>query len=297
MQRTILLLAVVTVIGTGCNSKDVTTVSAAPSAPAPAAAAPANSNAAEPEIVASGPIVVENQVDVQALKEGVVQSILAQPGSHVRKGQVLARLDDRQISADTEAAAAHVRALEANVANWKAEQKVFLVDRQRAEKLYEAGVIPKEQLDHAVYKEQADEFEITRETEDLNNARDTQRSLQLEKDKTDIVAPFDGLVARRYVRVGQKIAVGDRLFWVTAMAPLQVKFTLPERYYGRVRQGSMLTLTSADLSPDTHYAAKVMQVSPVIDPSSGTMDVLAQVAVEKTDLRPGMLVNISLKHP
>ena len=48
--------------------------------------------------------------------------------------------------------------------------------------------------------------------------------------KTRITAPFSGLVARRYVREGQSVAKGDRLFWITAESPLMMRFTLPEKY-------------------------------------------------------------------
>jgi membrane fusion protein (multidrug efflux system) len=274
----------------GCSgSKDVVVAAA----PAPAADQPAsvqNQNV----FVASGPVVVENQVDVSALREGPVVAILAQPGTQVHQGQLLAKLDDRQISADLEGAAARVRSIAANLKNWQAETKVLQADRARAEKLYEAQVIPKEELEHVQYKEEADEYEIQREAESLNNAKATQKSLELELDKTNVVAPFDGIVARRYVRVGQKVAVGDRLFWVTALTPLQVKFTLPERFFSRVRNGEQLTVSSADISPDAKYPAKIVQVSPVVDPSSGTIEILAQVVGPAPALRPGMLVNISL---
>jgi membrane fusion protein, multidrug efflux system len=300
MKPCILGLLVLTLVWSGCNSSKTVSASADSAAavrapenlPAPVTSPPADA------IVASGPIVVENQLDVEALRDGVVTAILVQPDTPVRKGQLLAKLDDRQISADIDAAAAHVRALEDNVENWKAETKVLQADRSRAEILYSDQVIAKEELDHAVYKEQADEYEVKRESESLNNARDVLRSLQLEKEKTNVSAPFDGVVARRYVRVGQKVAVGDRLFWVTAMAPLQVRFTLPERYFGKVRDGMMLTVSSADISPDSRYSARIVQVSPVVDPSSGTLEVLAQIAEAKTELRPGMLVNIAFnQHP
>jgi membrane fusion protein (multidrug efflux system) len=300
MKQPILGLLVLALACSACNSAKEASVAAA--APAPAAAmptaSPASASTPAPTFVASGPIVVENQVDVDALREGVVVSILAQPGAMVRKGQLLAKLDDRQISADLEAAAARVRALEANLENWHAETKVLQADRSRAEKLYEAKVIPKEQLEHAVYKEEADEFEIKRESESLNNAKSVRLSLELEKEKTNITAPFDGIVARRYVRAGQKVSIGDRLFWVTALGPLEVKFTLPERFFGKVHQGEQVEVSSNDVSQGTRYTAKIVQVSPVIDPSSGTMEVLAQIAGTNSDLRPGMLVNISLnQHP
>lgn len=297
MKRHLIALAVLTLICSGCNSsKEPPVAAAAPATTTQAKASPDTS--VLDNFVPSGPIVVENQVDVNALREGIVTSVLAQPGTPVHKGQLLAKLDDRQISADMDAAAARVRALEANLQNWQAETKVLQADRSRAEKLYEAKVIPKEQLEHTVYKEEADEYEIKRETESLNNAKSVLRSTELEKEKTSIVAPFDGIVARRYVRVGQKVAVGDRLYWVTALAPLEVRFTLPERFFGRVHEGALVTVSSADVSSEAKYTAKIVQVSPVVDPASGTMEILAQITDPNTPLRPGMLVNISLsQHP
>ena len=267
-----------------------------------AAAAPALAETATPQasvqkenvFVASGPVVVENQLDVTALREGLVVSILAQPGTHVHQGQLLAKLDDRQISADVEAAAAKVRSIAANLKNWQAETKVLQADRSRAEKLYDAHVIAKEELEHAQYKEEADEYEVQREAESLNNAKAVQRSLELEQEKTSIVAPFDGIVARRYVRVGQKVSAGDRLFWVTAMLPLQVKFTLPERLIGSVKRGQLISVASSDASPATNHPAKVIDVSPVVDPSSGTFEVLAQIEGSAPDLLPGMLATIRI---
>jgi membrane fusion protein, multidrug efflux system len=288
-------VGMITLFFAGCNTAKPPVVSAAPPAHSDLAVPPAN--IPDDAFVASGPVVVENQLDVAALREGVIAEIDAQPGDHVHTGQLLAKLDDRQISADVEAAAARVRSIEANLQNWKAETRVLQADLERARKLWAANVITKEELEHAQYKEEADEYETQREAESLNNARETLKSLELEKEKTRIAAPFDSVVARRYIRVGQKVAVGDRLFWVSAMAPLEVKFTLPERFLRKVREGDRLSVTSADLPGQTKYSAKVIQISPVVDPSSGTIEVLARVIDSAAELRPGMLVNISLPNP
>jgi RND family efflux transporter MFP subunit len=261
------------------------------------AAAQSSSVPKESVFVASGPVVVENQVDVAALREGLVVSILAQPGTLAHKGQFLAKLDDRQISADVEAAAAKVRSIEANLKNWQAETNVLRADRGRAEKLYEAQVIPKEELEHVQYKEEADEYEVQREAESLNNAKAVLKSLELEREKTNIIAPFDGIVARRYVRVGQKVSAGERLFWVTAVAPLQVKFTLPERLLWAVKKGQEVSVASADAASAAKHAAKIIDVSPVVDPSSGTIEVMAQIEGSAPDLRPGMLATIRIDLP
>jgi membrane fusion protein (multidrug efflux system) len=286
------LLITITLAMTACSDQNETSrVSAAPPVAQPAAASSAIA-AEESSFAASGPIVVENQVDVAALREGVVVSILAELNTPVRKGQLLAKLDDRQISADLDAASAKTRSIEANLKNWEAETKVLQSDLVRAQKLWEAGVFTKETLEHAQYKVEADKFEITRETELLSNAKSTERSLELEKEKTKIIAPFDGIVARRYVRAGQKVGIGDRLFWVTAVSPLEVKFTLPERFLGKVKNGQTITVELTDGSSAVHHTAAIRQISPVVDPASGTIEIVARLQGPAPDLRPGMLTTI-----
>ncbi len=272
----------------------------------PPAASPSTTQAAAPPaatrppadsgFTASGPIVVENQVDVAAERDGVVAHIQADTGALVRRGQLLARLDDRQITADHDAAAAKARSIQADVKNWEAEVKVVQSDQERAEKMWEAQLITKEDLDHARYKVVASQYEVEREKENLKNAQAAADSLALELEKTRIKAPFDGVVARRYVREGQKVAQGDRLFWVTATGTLRVKFALPERFLGSIKKGDEVSVTAAEVASGTH-SAKVILVSPVVDPSSGTIDVTAQLEGPGGELRPGMTATVRLPSP
>jgi len=284
-----LVLAASLMAGLACDSPKPVPVSAAKPVVAPVAPQ-------ETIFVASGPIVVENQVDVEAQREGVVAKVNVDAGTMVRKGQLLGTLDDRQISAEKDAADAKVRSSAADLKGWEGEVKVLKSDLERAEKMWEAQPITKQDLEHARFKVEADESEVERARENLKNAQATARSLALELEKTRLVAPFNGVVARRYVRMGQHVAMGDRLFWVTAVAPLRVKFTLPERFLGHVKKGDEFNVTSAADEQQKH-TAKVLQVSPVVDPSSGTIEVLAEVVGTATDLRPGMTANVRVPSP
>jgi RND family efflux transporter MFP subunit len=272
------------------SSKEV--VAATPLSAAPKTAAPAS----EAVFMASGPLVVEHQIDVMAQRDGVVAKILVESGTRVKPGQTLAVLDDRQISADLEAARAKTRSMEADLKNWQAETKVLESDFERSQKLWDAKIISKEQLDHDRYKLESDKYDVQRSQELLTNSKHAEHSLELELEKTHIAAPFEGIVARRYVRAGQEVNHGDRLFWVTAEAPLRVRFTLPEHFMGRIKKGTQLTLTTADL-PDEKHNVKVIEVSPVVDPSSATIEVLAELIGNRGDLRPGMSTNIIVPNP
>ena len=269
-------------------------MAAAEPTPAPAQAGTPNSGA-QVDFVASGPIIVEDQVDVSAQREGIISAVFAEPGTFVKRGQLLAKMDDRQITADLEAARAKTRSTEADLKNWQAEAKVLEADYARAQKLWEAQIIPKEQLDHAKYKAESDQWDVKRVSELLANSKESERSLELELEKTQITAPFNGVVARRYIRVGQSVTKNDRLFWVTATAPLRIRVTLPERFLGRVKPGTMVGITPAEARDALHrYRARVIQVSPVVDPSSDTIEILAELSGETSGLRPGMRADLHL---
>ena len=291
------LVALLLVALQGCSSAPpVTEAASGVPSKAVAATVPASVMQAEDSYVASGPIVVENQVDVSAQREGMVAEILADVGSVVHKGQLLAKLDDRQLTAQRDAAAAKLHSGEDSLKDWEAETKMAEADLKRAEQMREANINTQEELDHARYKFVGSKYEIEKAQHDLDNARATLSDFELELQKTRIVAPFEGVVARRYVRAGQKVASGDRLFWVSAVAPLLVKFTLPERLMNRVKKGDEVYVTSAS-SPEAPHAAKVVQLSPVVDPASDSIDVMAELQGKPAELRPGMTASVRLSFP
>lgn len=277
----------------GCNSSapphNTSATDAAVSQTPPPRKVSANNNDA---FVAMGPITVEQQLDVTALREGIITALDADVDSAVRKGQVLARLDDRQLLAERDAAEHKVRSIEADVKNWESEVKVRQVDLQRSEELLKAGIVTQQQVDHDRYNMEATQHEVDRERENLLNARANLQAAELELEKTRIAAPFAGIVARRYVRLGQRVVSGDKLFWLTATEPLQVRFALPEQYGRDLKLGDPLVLSPTSAQGESG-TAKIIHLSPVADPASGTIEVIASV-VKPASFRPGMTASIRI---
>jgi RND family efflux transporter MFP subunit len=272
-----------------CSDKSGSVVAAAPASvasPAPTSSVPPSSESAD-TLTVSGPLIVEHQLDVLAQREGVIVQLPGETGARVREGELLAQLDDRQLSADVEAARAKTRSTEADLENWKSEARVLEADFARAQKMLDAQLITHEQWEHVKFKAEADQWDVKRVEQLLINYKETERSLELEMEKTRIRAPFSGVVARRYIREGQQVARGDRLFWVTAEAPLRMRFTLPEKFLGTVKVGQHVSLTFPDF-PGEEHAAWVVELSPVVDPASGTFDGLVEVRGPVGRLRPGM---------
>jgi membrane fusion protein, multidrug efflux system len=307
MSKTIIVFAAAALAATAflaaCgDSKSETPPVASAAAPLtppispPAANTSTAATASDDSVTASGPLIVEHQLEITAQREGVISKVYVEAGTRVKAGALLAQIDDRQVTANLEAARAKTRSIENDLKNWQAEAEVMNADYTRAQKAYAEGLIPEEQLQHAKFKAESEGWDIKRVTELLNNSRQEERSLELEMEKNHIVAPFDSLVARRYAHEGQSVGRGDRLFWVTAESPLLLRFTLPERFLGRVKIGQQLALTSSDV-PNEQHTARITEVSPVVDPSSGTFDVLAELQGTRGELRPGMTATIRLDAP
>ena len=294
-----LTASVLALLAAGCGNESKPSPNVTNAAPAPAGAdatrlaAPATADAG---LVVTGPIIVEHQIEMTAQRDGIVEKIFADAPGRVKAGTLLAELDGRQIAANLEAARAKTRSVAADLKNWQAESEVLKADYTRQQHLFELGLTSEEQLQHAKYKAESDQWDILRVKEMLNTTKEEEHSLELEMEKTKIIAPFDGLIARRYVREGQNVARGDRLFWVTAESPLLMRFTLPEKYFGTIRNGQQLEITSADV-PGEKHAARIKQISPVVDPSSGTFEVLAELMGNRGAFRPGMNASAQLGNP
>jgi membrane fusion protein (multidrug efflux system) len=282
---------------TSCGSdKSSPSVSSAASPPEKTSATvspPAPREPLDSSLVVSGPIIVEHQVDLTAQRDGVVAKIFSDVPSRVKAGALLAQLDDRQITANLEAARAKSRGIEADLKNWQSEAQVLKADYARAQNLWDLGLTSEEQLQHAKYKAESDQWDIKRVEESLNSARQEEKSLELELEKTKITSPFTALVARRYVREGQTVAKGDRLFWVTSEAPLLLRFTLPEKFFGKVQRGQNIEVISPNVAGEKHVA-RVREISPVVDPASGTFEVLLELSGGPGSLRPGMTATARL---
>lgn len=289
-------LLVSLVLMQACSSAPVPEVANAAAIPKSGATPTTPAPKTDDSYIASGPIVVENQVDVLALRTGVVSQISVDVGTAVHKGDLLALMDDREAVAQRDAAQAKVKSCEADLNDWEAETKVAETDYERAQRMRESAINTQEELDHARYKFEGSKFEIEKAQRELDNARDNLRFYELELQKTRVEAPFDGVVARRYVRAGQTAAQGDRLFWVSAVAPLLVKFTLPERFLTQVKTGKVVYVSSLSM-PDQIYPAKIVQMSPLVDPASDSIDVLAKLEGKPEGLRAGMTANIRLTPP
>ena len=174
-----------------------------------------------------GPLVAVQQADIAAERDGRIVSIAVEIGDHVQKGQVLALLDDSMLRASCDAQKARVDSLQAQTLDWEAEQKSVEADLHRANTMLADKIISQENWEHVKYKLDETVAEVARHRADETVAEDELKAANLQLEKSRIVAPFAGVVGRSSVRIAQQVKEGDVLFWITAVAPLRILFTVP----------------------------------------------------------------------
>lgn len=207
-------------------------------------------------------LYTERDADVHALfdtDEGAeasyVRAIHVDVGRSVGAGQVLAVLEDARQNLAVEAARA------------RADQA--RAESERAKQLLEEEVIPRAEHEALVNAARVADAEL--------------RRAELEWSRTRVRAPFAGVVARRYVRVGQRVEPDMPLFRVTALAPLRARLLVPERQAGAFRPGGSARVRGVD---GVEADGRVVLVSPTVDPGSGTREVVVELSAPK-GLLPG----------
>jgi RND family efflux transporter MFP subunit len=272
--------------------------SSAPVAAAPVAAAatppPAGAaGAASGSFTTVGPLVVDQQADVVAERDGRVVSVSVDIGDQVRNGQVLALLDDRELQAERAARQAKINSLRAQVQTWEAEQKSNEADLRRADAMRAEKILDDEDWEHVQYKLAETRTEVARHKAEVEEAEADLRAADVELSQSRIAAPFDGVVGRRSAHPAQEVKKGDVLFWITDQTPTRVVFTVPESAMAAFHRGAKLELATADY-PQLKQAAVVFRVSPVVDPASGSVEVVGKLVRPSALLKPGMSMQVRL---
>lgn len=288
-------------IAVACAGCDARPASVAASAATPAPASAPTPKTTEPLVEVSeprsfstsGPLVAEQQADIAAERNGRVVVIEVHIGDRVKKGQLLAQLDDRALRSAVASQKARMASAQAQLREWQAEQMTAEADLRRADAMRDAKIISEENWEHAKYRVDETIQEVARFREEAAAAEADLSTATLALEQSRIVAPFAGVVGRSSVRLAQEVKPGDVLFWLTAEAPLQVLFTVPETEMAQFTTGKALDLTTVDY-PGLRQRARIARVSPVVDPASGSIQVIGAVVHPSSMLKPGMTMQVRL---
>ena len=231
---------------------------------------PLESNAV---LTASGYVVAQRKASVASKATGRLIYLGVVEGDAVKKGQIIARLEDSDVKAALEQAKANLQLNEASLQDTKSTY-------ERQEKLYALGGTPKSDLDAA-------EANYKRVLASISVAKAVVQGAEVALENTLIRAPFDGTVLTKDADVGEIVSpLGasstSRAAVVTMadMSSLQVEADVSESNIEKIKSGQDCEIT-LDAYPDYRYAGYVAKIVPTADRSKAT--VLVKVAFRKYD--------------
>ncbi|MGA2899332.1 MAG: efflux RND transporter periplasmic adaptor subunit [Candidatus Acidiferrales bacterium] len=295
-RAALILIAAMAVVGNGCDNSSVASgpknapLSNAASSQAPAPSAVSAKGTETGDILSV--LTVEHQVDLSSQRDGTVTSVAKDEGSVVKTGEILGRLDDRSLQQELIKARDDLKVTQNNLQYKAAELKAKGAAYRRQQQLREAGLSSQADLEAAEFEAKGAEYDMHGYEALVESGQAEIHRLEIEIDQTVLRAPFSGVVARRYVREGQAVVKGDKCFRVSQLYPLQVQFQISELATPHPALGAPVNLVLLG-GTNRPLNAKVVKVSPTVDPSSDSYDVVAQLTGSGlSDLRPGMAVRV-----
>lgn len=236
-------------------------------------------------ISSTGTVKALNTVDVGTQVSGVIDEIYVDFNSQVKKGQVLARLDTRTLSANVADARAALQKSQLLV-----EQAGII--HERSKKLFEDKLISQEEYDRSKY-----EFE----TAQLNvqTARTALDRAQVNLGYATIISPVDGIVISRTVEKGQTVAAAfttPTLFTIAAdLKEMIIEADIDEADIGKVKTEQHVEFF-VDAFPDELFKGNVKQIRLQPKTIQNVVNYTVVISLENPDMKlfPGMTANLSI---
>jgi membrane fusion protein, multidrug efflux system len=216
-------------------------------------------------ITAVGSLRSDESVTLRPEVAGRISAIQFQEGQRVTKGALLVRLDAAVTDAELQQARANL-------------------------------VLAKSKFERAVDLARQNFISGQAKDEAENNYKVAQAAVALVEAKlakTEIKAPFSGLIGLRVVSVGDYVKEGADLVNLESIDPLKVDFRVPETFLRQVQVGQAIEV-ALDALPGKAYDGKVIALNPLVDAAGRAIVIRAQVKNQDAALRPGMFARVKL---
>ena len=234
---------------------------------------------------ASGYVVAQRKAAVASKATGRLEWLGVEEGSKVRSGQVIARLENRDVTAASEQAAA-------NVVNAKAEEADALQNFGRLKDLRDKGYVAQVELDTA-------DTRLKRARAAVTGAEAALRSAQVAVEYTMIRAPFDAVILTKNADVGDIVtplgaAANAKASVVTIadMSSLQVEVDVSESNLAQVKVGQPCEI-QLDALPDTRFPGQVHMIVPTADRTKASVMVKVRFRLPDPRVLPEMSARVA----
>lgn len=248
---------------------------------------------------ATGYVVAQRKAAVASKATGRLEWLGVREGSSVRQGEVLARLENRDVSAKREQAAANVKLAQANLEQAQAELREAERAFERSSDLLARKYVSQAAHDSAIARLDKAQAAISGQRAAIAVAQANLRSAEVEVEQTLIRAPFDGVVLTKNANVGDVItpfssALGSQAAVVTMadMSTLEVEADVAESSVGKAHLEQPCEI-QLDALPDIRFRGVVARMVPTVDRAKATVTVKVRFVDKDPRVLPEMSARVA----
>jgi RND family efflux transporter MFP subunit len=240
-----------------------------------------------------GNLIGAATVQVVPRVNGRLASVAVKLGDSVRRGQMIAKVEDMEIQEQVRQAEAALQVSKATIGQRNADLKLATTNRDRSKSLYDRQLLPQQTYDDTEARYQAAMAQT-----DLAQAQFDQATARLEELKitlanTIIASPVDGFVGKRFLDPGASVGPNSPVASVVDIRTVRMVANLVERDSKRVPPGTNAAV-EVDAFPGEKFQGRVSRVAPVFDPATRTAEMEIEIPNSNYRLKPGMYARVQL---
>jgi HlyD family secretion protein len=241
-----------------------------------------------------GNLIGEATVDVAPKAGGRLQSVSVKLGDRVRRGQQIAKIEDREIVEQVNQAEASQKVAEASIRRSDADLSLALTNVERARNLFSRQLLPRQQLDDAEarYTSAVAQLDLSKAQAAQSEAR--LKELRINLANTNVVSPSDGFVAQRHVDPGAWVSQNAPVVSVVDISSLRLVANVVEKDLKAVNPGDP-AVVEVDAFPGEKFNGRIARVSPILDPATRTAPMEIEIPNRENRLKPGMYAKVTLE--
>jgi HlyD family secretion protein len=245
----------------------------------------------------TGYVVAQRKAAISSKATGRLEWLGVAEGSRVKAGDIIARIDARDVVAQGESAQANVRAAKAALEQALAEERDAVAQLKRNQDLLTKGFVSASAVDTAKARAEKATAAVGSARATIGAAEASSRNAQVSVDYTVIRAPFDGVILSKSANVGDLVtpfsnATDSKGAVVTMadMSTLEVEADVAESSLSKVALGQPAEIL-LDALPDSRFRGRISRIVPTVDRAKAT--VMTKVKFDAID--PRVLPEMSAK--
>ena len=245
----------------------------------------------------TGYVVAQRKAAISSKATGRLEWLGVAEGSRVKAGDIIARIDARDVVAQGQSAQANVTATKAALEQALAEERDAVAQLKRSQDLLAKGFVSASAVDTAKARAEKATAGVANARATIGAAEASSRNAQVSVDYTVIRAPFDGVILSKSANVGDLVTPFSNaadskgaVVSIADMSTLEVEADVAESSLSKVTVGQPAEIL-LDALPDTRFRGRISRIVPTVDRAKAT--VMTKVKFDAID--PRILPEMSAK--